>query len=224
VRRVIKSDSPLGNYFRVWGISSVNTVRNVYSANLRGTKQTAQQEVLVDMLASPREFYIDGADTQQTEQSLSDHVAARLGIVAFALQKKYSFASVSGFKMNPLYYDIFPDKLAWRLKSGIDKQAAWQDLNLNPQLYAIGCAAATEITQAAGSKGAKFRNQPSGDENDWITGDAGYVKNTAFPRGAAVTAGHPPDIGLLGENIIYLGWGQFWGHFSGDIVYRTLPE
>lgn len=217
VRRFIRSDAPapLRNYLLGKGILGVTTADNAYSAGRRSTAN-AEQEVLVDMLASPREFNVDGADTQQAEKSLSAHVAARLGIVDFAAQKKYSFASVTGFKMNPQYYDIFLDKQTWKLKSGVDKQAAWQDLNLNPQLYAIGCAAATSLTQAGGSQGAKFRNQPSQDENDWVAGDAGYVTNKVFPAGE--------DVGLLGENIIYVGSGQFWGHFSGNLTYRTLTE
>ncbi len=217
VRRVIRSDpgAPLDDYFRTKGIMGVTNNANAYSAAQR-SPTSAEQEVLIDMLASSREFDVEGADAQEAEKSLSAHVAARLGIVAFAAQKKYSFASVTGFKMNPQYYDIFPNKLAWKLKSGVDKQAAWQDLNLNPQLYAIGCAAATELTQVGGSHGAKFQNQSSNDENDWVPGDAGYVTNKVFPRGA--------DVGLLGENIIYVGSGSFWGHFSGTLTYRTLAE
>jgi hypothetical protein len=217
VRRVIRSDpaAPLDNYVHGKGILGISKSGNAYSTGRRSTV-SAEQEVLVDMLASPRVFNVDGASTPDAEKSLSDHVTARLGIVGFAAQKKYSFASVTGFKMNPQYYDIFPDKLAWKLKSGVDKQAAWQDLNLNPQLYAIGCKAATDLTQAGGSKGAKFGNQPSHDESDWISGDAGYVTNKMAPPGQ--------DIGLLGENIIYVGSGQFWGHFSGNLTYRTLAE
>jgi hypothetical protein len=172
--------------------------------------------LLIDMLASPRFFEVDGVSQAEAEKSLSAHLAARTGIVTFANQKKYSFASVSGFKMNPAYYNVDFSTGKWSLKSGVDKQTAWDDLNVNPQLYAIGCAAATDLTQAGGSKGAKFADKPTSDEGDWVAGEAGYVENTKFPKGA--------DIGLLGENIIYTGSGQFWGHFTGSITFRTLAE
>jgi hypothetical protein len=217
VRRFIRSGptAPLNGYLHGKGILGVDIDSGVYSASRRGTANP-EQEVLVDMLASPREFAVDGYTAQEAEKSLSAHVAARLGIVDFAAKKKYSFASWAGFRMNPLYYDLFFDKAKWKLKSGVDKQAAWQDLNLNPQLYAIGCAAATTLTQSGGSKGAEFRDQPSLDESDWVPGSAGYVTNNVYPSGA--------DIGLLGENIIYVGSGLFWGHFSGNVTYRTLAE
>lgn len=217
MRRVIASDNnaPLGGYLRGKGIAGVTKAGNGYSASRRSAVN-AEQEVLIDMLASPRVFNVDGALTGDAEKSLSGHVTARLGIVNFAAQKRYSFASVTGFQMNPKYYDTFVNKLSWNLKPGVDKQAAWDDLNVNPQLYAIGCKAATDLTQVGGSKGAKFDNQPSQNENDWVPGDAGYVNNKAFRQGA--------DIGFLGENIIYTGSGQFWGHFTGALTYRTLAE
>jgi hypothetical protein len=67
-----------------------------------------------------------------------------------------------------------------------------------------------------------LKNQPSADENDWVPGDGGYVDNRAFPEDAGTL---PEDyMGLLGENIIYVGSQRFWGHFSGVLTYRTLAE
>jgi hypothetical protein len=217
IRRVVRTDprAPAQDYFTHKGLKSFTVDGNIYSAS-RGNAVSAEQEVLIDMLASPRAFNVDGGSSLEVEKSLEAHVKARLGIVAFAAQKKYSFASVTNFKMNPQYYNTFPDKQSWALKPGADKQTAWDDLNVNPQQYAIGCAAATELTQVGGSKGAKFLNQSSGDEGDWVAGDAGYVINKAFTQGA--------DIGYLGENIIYAGQNLFWGHFSGNLTYRTLQS
>jgi hypothetical protein len=167
-------------------------------------------------LASPRIFDVDGGSQVEAEKSLSSHLTARAGIVSFANQKKYSFASVTGFKMNPAYYDLDFSKQKWNLKRGVDKQMAWDDLNVNPHLYAIGCSAAKDLTMLGGSRGAELSNVPSSDENDWIAGEAGYIENTKFREGA--------DMAFLGENIIYMGSGQFWGHFIDNVTFKMLPE
>jgi Protein-glutamine gamma-glutamyltransferase len=68
-----------------------------------------------------------------------------------------------------------------------------------------------------GSGGANIINMPSNDEGDWIPGDSGYVENTKYPSSGG-------NIGLLGENIIYIGGGMFWGHFTGAVTHRTLAD
>ncbi|CAN7554144.1 eCIS core domain-containing protein [Mesorhizobium sp. LjNodule214] len=215
IRRKIRSDAqaPLDTYLSGKGIQGFTVKDNVYGAT-KGGATYFEQELLFDMLGSPRVFDVDGGDPLTAAKSLNAHLAARTGIVTFAAQKKYTFASVTNFKMNPKYYDVNPAKLKWSMKQGVDRQAAWDDLNANPTLYAIGCAAATVLTQGGGSKGAKFEDKPSADETDWVAGDAGYITNTKFQQGA--------DIGLLGENIIYTGSGQFWGHFSDNVTYKSL--
>ena len=44
---------------------------------------------------------------------------------------------------------------------------------------------------------------------EWITGDWGYVGNEKRGRG------FESDV-YAGENLIYLGGGKFWGHFTND--------
>jgi hypothetical protein len=95
-----------------------------------------------------------------------------------------------------------------------DRQAAWDDVNNNPQLYAIACDAATRITLSGGSGGANIIDKPSSDKDDWVPGDAGYIENTKYDG----------RVGLEGENIIYTGGGQFWGHFQTAVTYRSLDE
>jgi hypothetical protein len=70
---------------------------------------------------------------------------------------------------------------------------------------------------AGGSGDAPIIDIPSADPADWVAGDAGYVENTKYPKGSS-------NIGLLGENIIYVGGGMFWGHFTGSVTYRTLAD
>jgi hypothetical protein len=218
IRRIIRSstNAPLDSYLNGKQISGFTSAGGAYSKT-RGTKATfAEQEVLLDMLASGRLFEIIGDSSPDAEKSLSDHVTARLGIVTFASQKGYKFASVRGFKMNPKYWWVDPSTKKYGPKDGVDKQEAWDDLIKSPNEYAIGCFAATDITQAGGAKTGSFRNQPTSDESDWIPGDAGYVANPKHPDDW--------DPGTLGENIIYVGSGQFWGHLSDDLTYKTLDE
>jgi hypothetical protein len=217
INRKIRCDPnvSLSGYFSAKGISNVTQSRGLYS-RARGGALNFEQEILIDMLASPRIFNVAGGMDALAAASLNAHVKARIGIVSFAAQKKYTFASLSGWSMNPKYYDWNVSKASWKMKPGVNKQEAWDDLNANPQLYAIGCAAATDLTMKGGSKGADIIDKPSSDTADWVPGDAGYVENASYQPGI--------DIGLMGENIIYTGTSQFWGHFSGGVTYRTLAE
>jgi hypothetical protein len=214
ISRKINCDpnASLGGYFSGKGISNVTESDSVYS-HARGGALTFEQEILIDMLASPRIFHVDGDTDASAASNLNAHVKARTGIVTFASQKKYAFASLNGWQMNPTYYDWNISKGTWKIKPDVDKQAAWDDLNANPQLYAIGCAAATDLTMKGGSKGAKIIDKPSSDAADWVAGDAGYIENASYQSSQS--------IGLMGENIIYTGGDQFWGHFTGS-AYQTL--
>jgi Domain of unknown function (DUF4157)/Protein-glutamine gamma-glutamyltransferase len=218
IRRIIRSGTgaPLDAYLKGKSIAGFTSSAGNYSIG-RGTKAMfSEQEVLIDMLASARAFEIAGDTSADAEKSLSDHVAARLGIVNFAALKKYAFASVAGFKMNPKYWIVNPSNQSYKIKPGVDKQEAWDDLNVHPEEYAIGCYAAADITQAGGAKGANFIDKPTTDENDWVPGDAGYISNPNHPKNVGP--------GTLGENIIYAGLGKFWGHLPGDVMYRSMAE
>ncbi len=218
IRRKIRTDpqATLVSYFSTRGIAFTHDPSiNVYSSD-KGKAKTFDQEVLIDILASPRLFDVEGGNQAEAEKSLSSHVAARVGIVTFAAQKRYAFGGGSGFRMNPAYYNWDANTGRWSRKPGVDKQEAFDDLNVHPELYAIGCAAATDLTQAGGSKGATFINMPSADESDWIAGESGYVENTMCQGKCSAE--------LLGENLIYTGSGQFWGHFSDRVTYKTLAE
>jgi hypothetical protein len=218
VRRKIKCDpqASLSASLFSKGVTGFTESDKVYD-HPRGGAATFEQELLIDMLASPRLFHVDGDSDATAGSNLAAHVKARTGIVSFASKKQYNFAALSGWSMNPAFFEWDVSKGTWRTKPGVDPQAAWDDVNINPKLYAIGCAAATDITLKGGSSGAKITDIPSGDQADWVAGDAGYVENTKYPSGSG-------KIGLLGENIIYTGGGMFWGHFTGAVTYRTLAD
>ncbi|HEX8168739.1 MAG TPA: DUF4157 domain-containing protein [Beijerinckiaceae bacterium] len=217
VRRKVRvqNEVSLTSYFTASGIAGITESDHVYS-RAKGGETSNVQSVLIPMLSSPREFNIDGADTETAVKNLKDHVAARLGVVTFASQKKYSFAALSGWSMNPQYYDWDTSKGTWKMKPGVDTQAARDDLNVHPEMYAIGCAAATSLTMRGGSKSSILVDMPSTDESDWVPGEAGYIENTKYAKGGR-------GIGYMGENIIFTGEGKFWGHFTGS-AYHTLAE
>jgi hypothetical protein len=221
IRRQIKTDprASLSGFFTSKRIKNVTESNGVYGLASSVVKGTAEQEILIDMLVSPRVFHLDGDSDATVASNLNGHVKARTGIVNFATQKKYGFASRSGWSMNPQYYDWDPNRGErgwWGTKPNVDEQAAWDDLNVNPHLYAIGCAAATRLTMRGGSRGDNIIDKPSSDSADWVPGDAGYIENTNFQAGS--------DIGVLGENIIYTGNDMFWGHVPGSVTYRTLND
>jgi hypothetical protein len=218
VRRKIKCDpqAKLDGFLRTRGVQGFTGSNSVYDRP-KGGAGSFEQELLIDMLGSPRLFHVDGDSDASAGANLAAHVKARTGIVAFASKKQYNFAALSGWSMNPAFYEWDLSKTTWKVKPGVDPKAAWEDVNVNPKLYAIGCAAATDITMKGGSGGANIINMPSGDQGDWIAGDSGYVENTKYnPRSG--------NIGLLGENIIYTAGGMFWGHFTGSVTYRTLAD
>ena len=217
VRRKINCDPSvkLNGFLVSKGVKNFMQENSLYESP-RGGAANFEEEVLTDMLASPRVFNVEG-DSDSAAANLNAHVKARTGIVTFASQKKYKFDSGANWSMNRAFYDWNVAKGRWWVKPGVDQQTAWADLNVNPQQYAIGCAAATDITMRGGSGGAPIIDMPSNDPADWIPGDAGYIENTRFnPK--------KTDIGLLGENIIYTGGGMFWGHFTSQVTFRTLAE
>jgi hypothetical protein len=122
--------------------------------------------------------------------------------------------------MNPDFWVVMPGGAGFDVKPGADPLKAVQDLN-NPKNvgtskeYAIACFAATSLTMIGGAEYGRFGETTSSDRDDWIPGDWGYIENTKFPA----VGGTP---GLEGENIIYVGKGQFWGHFNPGLEYKTL--
>jgi hypothetical protein len=191
---------------------SVTKTGDTYTA-ARITQSSLHNELFSALLASPREFHLDGNTDSEVETNLLKHMAARRGIVEFAAKKKYTFAAGAGFRMNPAYWVVTATGAA--VKAGVNQQEAFDDLNVHPEKYAIACQAATRITMMGGSK-SPLTDDLGVDETDWIPGDWGYILNTKFP----------PDgqAGLEGENLIYSQKGQLWGHFGPGIEYKTLQQ
>jgi RHS repeat-associated protein len=178
-------------------------------------------EILATMIKSGRTFWIKDGSLD----NLKLQVKARLGIVAFAAQKAYTFGAGKDFKSNPDYWNN-----GGTLKTGVSQFDALNDLNSNPAKYVIACYFATWATELGGIANALgkqafdklnldtlMRNDSSDDKNDWIPGDWGWIMNTNFKQGRDTP-------GLEGENIIYTGGGQFWGHFGPGNTYQSLDD
>lgn len=200
------------------GFSTTKT-GDVYSAPKALRKGSVWNEIFTSLLASPREFEIDGTTNEKVNSNLLAHMKARLGIIDFAAKKQFKFGAGAGnFKMNPDYWVV--TSTSFHVKPGADPEKAIEDIN-NPKNvgtskeYFIACEAGTYLTMLGGAKSARIQDIPSSDKDDWVPGDWGYIKNIKFPA----TGGIP---GLEGENIIYVGGGQFWGHFNPGLEYKTL--
>ncbi|MBS1510474.1 MAG: DUF4157 domain-containing protein [Bacteroidetes bacterium] len=174
-------------------------------------KNSVWNEIFTGLLHSPRIFKLEGKTNAAVDESLLKQMTARMGIVDFASKKKYAFGAGAASKVNTKYWDG-----PLKLKPGADRQEALDDLNIHPKDYAIACLAATTMTMVGGAK-SNYIQQTTSDGADWIPGDWGYIKNMKF-------SGKPEDIGLEGENIIYVGKDKYWGHFTGANTYRTFAE
>jgi hypothetical protein len=184
--------------------------------NDRISKSSVWNEIVTGLFFSDRVFNVIGTTNAEANKNFMEHIRARHGVIEFASKKKYGFAAGAGFKMNEEYWDVDHAKGSIEVKPGKNRQEALDDLNVNPKKYEIACEAATAFTMVGGGK-SPFKIETGRAEDDWIPGDWGYIKNDNFPR----PGGKP---GLEGENIIYVGLDQYWGHFTDKNEYKTLQQ
>ncbi len=188
---------------------------DIYSFHQPLRKAGLRVEVFTSLFHSPRIFKLQGDNGKRAQYFLMRHLAARRRVVAFARKKKYVFeAGRQDFRMNPKYWawDIGTGKF-WK-KEEADSQEARDDVNKNPGEYRIGCAAAAKITMEGGGQ-SKRALGTTAEDKDWIPGDGGFIKNDGWNGTAA---------GLEGENIIYMGGKQFWGHYLNTNTMQPYPK
>lgn len=180
-------------------------------------KNSVWNEIFTALLHSPRIFKVEGTTDEKMNANFRKHMAARLGVIEFASHKKYRFGAGSRVKMNPKYWVVDHANNKFDVKPGVNRAEAIADLNKTPTEYVLGCEMATFITMVGGSKSAVINDLGIGPD-DWIPGEAGWIKNTNFPTDGT---GVP---GLEGENLIYTGNDKFWGHFTAKNEYKSLQE
>jgi hypothetical protein len=188
---------------------------NIYSYDhVDRTKGKLSLEIFTSLFNSPRVFKLQGDTGERAESSLMRHIAAREGVTDFARSKQYKFTGgTQNFHMNPKYWWWDKAKGSYGLMEGVDIVTASKDLKATPSEYTIGCAAATKLTVEGGGESREARGTTDVDQ-DWVPGDAGYIKNEGWD-------GRP---GLEGENIIYLGAKEFWGHFANAVAVKPYTE
>ncbi len=209
-RKIKTNNFPLDQFFPS-EIPPATKSNSTYSIGSGACYQNTKSQIISDMLQSPRVFKIKGYSSNSTVNNFFKHINARKGIIDFAAKKKYTFGAGAAFKMNPRYWKPVGNK--YRLKRGVNRREAFEDVNKNPQKYSLACSAATNITMMAGSGFSNIVKDNNVNDQDWVPGDWGYIKNTNFP-------GFP--IGREGENIINVSTGLFWGHLSKTNTYRSI--
>ncbi|MBX3748068.1 MAG: DUF4157 domain-containing protein [Verrucomicrobiae bacterium] len=188
---------------------------DVYSYELLDRGQDVGFEIFTSMFHSPRVFALQGGNGKEAEDHLMRHLGARKGVVEFARKKKYAFTGGrTDFKMNPKYWEVDKARGTFWRKEGAEWKEAHDDINENPELYRIGCAAASKVTIEGGGLSKQVTDTTS-DDRDWVPGEGGYIRNDGW---------NGSDAGLEGENIIYLGLKQFWGHFSNTNAVRPYTK
>lgn len=188
---------------------------NVYSyGTVDRTKGNVSYEIFTSLFYSPRTFKLDGDTSEKVEYSLMRHMEAREGVTTFARAKKYKFTGGRAkFHMNPKYWWWDKDSGKYGLLEGVDIVEASKDLKATPSEYTIGCAAATKITVEGGGQ-SRWVKGTTDVEQDWVPGDAGFIKNEGWN-------GRP---GYEGENIIYVGGKEYWGHFENDVDVKSFSQ
>ncbi len=168
-------------------------------------------EIVASMIYSARRFVLKEGHVN----NLKKHVEARMSIVDFASEKKYGFATdFSKVRLggkpghSGKYWEFVKKDKVWhiRRKPDTDVREAYEDFNRRHTEYAVGCEAATKITQRGGISRVSYNIGLDEDANisdarDWVPGDAGYINNILKNSGA-----------FAGQNIIYQGRKSWWGH------------
>jgi hypothetical protein len=188
---------------------------NIYSYDpVARTKGNLALEIFTSLFNSPRVFKLQGDSGPSAQSSLLRHIAAREGVVDFANKTSYKFTGGrSEFRMNPKYWWWDKETGRFGFKEGVDPLEARKDLRVHPEEYKIGCAAATKITVQGGGESNWVEGTTAVDQ-DWVPGESGYIENEAWD-------GTP---GREGENIIYLGGKEFWGHVGDEKGVKPFQE
>jgi hypothetical protein len=185
------------------------------------------------MIKSSRKFEFS------CQSALELHVNARIEATKYATHSQFSFATwYQHQSLNNQYWDFasvtekvngteetHPYYLGLKKNLSLQQQqAAYAELRDSPA-YAIACHQACEDVINAGATLAGASAylgiwETSGlSKDDWVPGDWGYITNTGKRN---------KNGGTTGENIIYLGNGQWWGHFLsigsqiGDVTIGDL--
>jgi|GEM_PF-3246662 len=198
-------------------------------------------EILATMIRSKRNFQI----TDGTIQNLALHVFARRQVVEAT--KAFSAPFQGGNNLNPKFWQLDP---RGKILSTNDPSGAVDNVFDDGASNPMACGPGEIFCHLKGTLDA-YRNEGLGgpgegafdndsgglttdstnkindknlfnrrafvydsvvpDPDDWVPGDGGYVENTSIPKGIEA-----------GENVIYVGGGQWWGHGLGNDTLQGI--
>ena len=213
----------------LYRFSTRNSTYDAYleSDTMRLGTDTAR-EIVHRMLLSPHDFWVEDGK----KSSWFKNILARNFTVELALRFSRLGVQFGPTRLNSKYWD--GPGLAGPFVSA---SVAIADLWIHPEEYTLGCTNAAMWIMISAGVGVMGSSTFDGlielhggrvnvlyhgtrillgtretEDWDWIPGDWGYVKNTGWNK-------HQGP--LAGENIIYLGRGQYFG-FGGQTVFRSL--
>lgn len=191
-------------------------------ANPLGWGGTTRTEILMAMVQTKDPIKLSGKSgagdndcpVNQCVLSLEKNLLVRHKIIEAAASKKYQFPGNDDVPINPI-----------QMPTSSKDLLAWYN-TINNSDNSMMCALATNMTVKLGyaMAGIEFANAgwiKRHDTSVLIPGDRAYFinKNNSKLNGGAMVGTWKS--GLEGENVIYVGKGMYWGHFSPDEMYKT---
>jgi len=217
-RKIATKNVPIDDYLSAKDITGFKKEGSVYS-HLGLSIDEPEEEIIYNLLSSERTFSVAGVTAGEAKRNIDSHVKARKKVVEHTEKSKsaYRWGVNSSIKMNPRYWQ--EEKGRWGPKSGVGMVEAAKNVFSNPSRfdYAMACHLAAGVTMVAGSGSAQYTQRNSVTQDDWAPGDWGYIENKGYKPGKSA-AGHE------GENIIYVGKGQFWGHPQGQKTMKGWED
>lgn len=211
-RKVTTHNVAIDDYLTGKGIENFWKQKSVYY-HLGVCNIDREKEIIYDLLSSDRNFPIEGTTPDQAKKNINKHVQARKGIAEHTSKGTYKWGVNSSVNMNPRYWQrTSTDR--WGAKPGVSLEDASRDVFKNPSGfdYAMACQLAAGVTFVAGSGSSNYK-QRNTTPDDWVPGDWGYIENKAYQEKRSKP-------GTEGENIIYIGGRQFWGHPGGNKTFN----
>jgi len=187
------------------------------------------KEILVRMINEKYEFVLDCTAKGGCVEALEKHIASRLQIVASANEKEFRWVYSPNRPANPATGEAPTTEVVAATPHNFPEMQhnpymIYQSCN-NSGTY-LGCNAASMMVFYSGMNEnltkpgypSSFRKRRP--RSQWIPGDWGYIYNKARTN---ANAGEWSS-GLVGENIIYMGYELFWGHLTDDNQIYDLLE
>ncbi len=192
----ILTHSSIDHFFASQGIKVTKTSSkpHTYTTGVVNRSGTIEQEIITAMLSEKHSFAIAGTCPEEIIINLKRHIESRKTIVRNAYGKVVPFRKPS--------WEWEARQVA---RGGRGSQEYWDAIN-RPE-GGMMCKNCTDRIFDTGTKVDRRHQKGTRIKSVWIPGDAGYIFNDNFDE-------ETWGAGYQGENVIYVGKGQFWGHIN----------